>query len=270
METVKEHVERPFVLVQLSDLHIGATWAGVDPLARFRGSLQALLRLPSPPDAVIVSGDLADHGAPEEYAVVKEGLAQLGVPVHVVPGNHDDRRTLRRCFQLPGEDGEPVDYTADSGPLRLVMLDSTVPGEVRGDLGTEQLKWLERTLRTAPGRPTILVMHHPPLHTGVAAWDKNGLSDRARVELERVVCQQTQLRGILAGHLHRTIAAIVGGHLALTVPSTFVQGRLDLTAEEFGLAEEEPPGFAVHTLLGCRLISHVEVVTESRSSRPRE
>lgn len=257
--------DKPFLLVQLSDLHVGAAWAPVDPLARFRACVETIRQSPARPDAVIISGDLADHGSVEEYAQVRQEVATLGVPVHVVPGNHDDRRTLRACFGLPGEGAAPIHYTADVGPLRLVMLDSTVPGEDRGELGREQLSWLKATLTAAPQRATLLVMHHPPLHTGMTMFDSVGLSDSTRLELGRILSQHCQVRAVVSGHLHRAIAAHIGGGLALTAPSTYVQARLDPAANGFPLAEGEPPAFAVHALLGDDLISHTQLVLPSAS-----
>jgi 3',5'-cyclic AMP phosphodiesterase CpdA len=248
------------LLVQLSDVHIGATWAPVDPLARLRACVEAIRHRPGRPDAVVVSGDLADHGSPEEYALIKAELARLGVPVHVVPGNHDDRRALRSCFGLPGEDAAPVSYAADAGPLRLILLDSTVPGEDRGDIGLEQLGWLDTTLAADPARPTLLVMHHPPLLTGVPAWDSIGLAEAGRLELARLVAQHPQVRGMVAGHLHRPIAAAAGGRVAFIAPSTYVPARLDVAADHFLFADEEPPAFALHAFPDGDLVSHVQLV----------
>src|SRR5919204_4386457 len=120
---------KPFLLVQLSDPHIGATWADADPVAGLTAAVEAVRRLPDAPDAVLVSGDLADHAADEEYEIVRELLARLGAPVYALPGNHDDRDTLRRHFGLPAPPGAPVQYAVDLGPMRLVVLDSQRPGE---------------------------------------------------------------------------------------------------------------------------------------------
>jgi 3',5'-cyclic-AMP phosphodiesterase len=249
-----------FVVAQLSDPHIGATWAAADPLPRFQACVAAVRQSTIRPDVLIVSGDLADHGHADEYEIVKKELASLDVPVHAVPGNHDDRRTLRHCFELPGDGEEPIAYVGDVGPLRLVMLDSTVPGADHGDVDRDQREWLDATLRHAPERPTILVMHHPPLRTGVPAFDSILLGDSSRLELARVLARHDQVLAVLSGHLHRSIAATVGGRTALTTPSTYVQGRLDLAATELRLADEEPPAFAVHTLLDGCLTSHVQLV----------
>jgi 3',5'-cyclic-AMP phosphodiesterase len=100
----------------------------------------------------------------------------------VLPGNHDDRRALHRHFGGPGAAGEPVQHSVDLGPLRLVVLDTTRPGEDPGALDAERLDWLDAELAAAPRLPTLLAMHHPPLVTGVPAWDELGLpvADRRR------------------------------------------------------------------------------------------
>ena len=92
----------PFLLVQLSDPHIGATWAGGDPVAGLRAAVESVRRLPDRPDAILMSGDMADNAADGEYELVRDLLAEIGVPVFVLPGNHDDRDRLRAHFDLPG------------------------------------------------------------------------------------------------------------------------------------------------------------------------
>src|SRR5439155_25479811 len=118
-------VIRPFLLVQLSDPHIGATWAAGDPVARLRAAVESVRRMPDVPDAVLMSGDLADNAADAEYELVRELLAQIGAPFYVLPGNHDHRDTLRRHFDLDGTAGTPVQYAVSLGPLQLVAPDST-------------------------------------------------------------------------------------------------------------------------------------------------
>jgi Icc protein len=253
-------VPRPFLLVQLSDPHIGATWADGDPAAGLRAAIESVGRLPDTLDAVLMSGDLADNAADGEYELVRELLAQLGVPAYVLPGNHDDRDTLRRHFDVPGAMGTPVQYAAELGPLRLVVLDSTRPGEVPGELDAGRLSWLETELARAPDRPTVLALHHPPVSTGVAAWDELGLPAADRHALGAVLERHPQVRRIVAGHVHRTMTAELAGRAVLTVPSTYVQTRLSFSSDEIETVAE-PPGFAVHALLDGELASHVQPVT---------
>ena len=250
----------PFLLVQLSDPHIGATWAGGDPVEGLRAAVESVRRLPDAPHAILMSGDLADSAADGEYEVVRELLAEIGVPVFVLPGNHDDRDKLRRHFDLPGESGAPVQYAADLGPLRLVVLDSTRPGEVRGELDTGRLRWLDAELARSPDRPTLLALHHPPASTGIAVWDEIGLPVADRRALAEVVDRHPQVRRIVAGHVHRTLTGDLAGRAVLAVPSTYVQGRLSFNSDEIETALE-PAGFAVHALLDGELASHVQPVT---------
>jgi 3',5'-cyclic-AMP phosphodiesterase len=252
-------VTKPFLLVQLSDPHIGANWAAGDPVPGWEAALESVRRLPDPPDAVLVTGDLADHGEDGEYAVVKSTLETLDAPAYVLPGNHDRRLGVRTHFGLPGEGDAPVRYAADLGPLRLIALDTTRPGHDSGELGTEQLDWLATELASAPDRPTLLAMHHPPFATGSPVWDAIGLDPSHRVALADVIRPHRQVLRIVAGHVHRPIAAELAGRVALSIPSTYVQGRLRFDATELELIDE-PAGFAIHALHDGEIASHLQAV----------
>jgi 3',5'-cyclic-AMP phosphodiesterase len=255
-------VSRQFLLVQLSDPHIGADWAEGDPTARLAAAVESVRAL-GQPDAVLVSGDLADHASDAEYDVVRELLAPLRAPVHVVAGNHDDRAALRRHFDVPGADGEPVQYSADLGPLRLVVVDTTIPGADPGALDGGRLDWLDAELAAAPETPTIVAMHHPPLLTGSPVWDDLGLPAADRAALGEVIGRHGQVRRVVAGHVHRTMTGEMAGTPVLTVPSTYVQARLNFDSQELELTPD-PAGFGVHVVADGELTSHVESVAAQR------
>jgi Icc protein len=212
------------------------------------------------PDAVLVSGDLAEHAADAEYEQVLELLAPLEAPIFVLPGNHDAREALRRHFAVPGAGGEPVQYSADLGPLRLVVVDTTRPGENPGALDEERLQWLDDELAAAPGVPTVLAMHHPPLVTGIPPLDHIGLPAEDRRALGAVVGRHPQVRRIVAGHMHRPVAAELAGRTVLAVPSTYMQARFDLHSQELQLAPD-PAAFALHVLRDGEVISHIQTVS---------
>jgi SAM-dependent methyltransferase len=98
------------------------------------------------PDAVLLSGDIADNASDDECARVRELLALLSVPTYVLPGNDDRPDALRRHYRLPGTGEEPIQYAAELGTWRLVVLDSTCPGADRGELDDARLDWLEAEL----------------------------------------------------------------------------------------------------------------------------
>ena len=252
----------PFLLVQLSDPHVGADWIDADPLALLADAVESVRAMPQQPDAVVVSGDLTDHGADVECEAVRETLAILDVPIHVLPGNHDLREPIRRCFELPGHADEPIQYAVDLGPLRLVVLDTTIPGEDAGALDAERLGWLDDTLAQEPDALTLIAMHHPPLRSGVPALDRIALALADQRALGDVVERHPQVQRFVAGHVHRVMAGQLAGRTALAVPSTYVQTQLDFSLEEIELADE-PAGFGVHAVRDGELSSHVQPVART-------
>lgn len=252
-------MSRPFLLVQLSDPHIGAEWTASDPAAGLEAAIDAVRALGASPDGVLVSGDLADHAADEEYEQVRALLGQIDAPSYVLPGNHDDRDALHRHFGVPGAGGEPVQYAVDLGPLRLVVVDSTIPGEDGGELDDERLSWLEETLAAAPDVPTVVAMHHPPFTIGIAPWDAIALRPSDREKLGDILARHEHVERVLVGHVHRAISTELGGRPVMSVPSTYIQGLLDFSSTELALSDD-PPGFAVHALVDGKLVSHVQPV----------
>jgi 3',5'-cyclic-AMP phosphodiesterase len=196
---------RPYLLGQLSDLHLGKKPKdGVDPTSSLEAVLAGLSRLPNRLDAIVVTGDVAHYGKRKEYRLARELLDATGVPVHVMPGNHDDRAKLREAFALPGEGDAPIDYEVDLGPLALVVVDSTAPGEEEpGRFTLAQLKRLDRVLTDLGEKPTIVAMHHSPLPTAMPGWDGANLIPAEDRALAEVIARHPQVRLIIGGHLHR-------------------------------------------------------------------
>src|ERR1700759_1109135 len=172
---------KPFLLLQISDTHLGADWEGVEPDECLLRAVEAILELPQRPDALVISGDLTQNGTPEEYSRVRELIAPLDLEPHALPGNHDLREPLREAFGLPGEGEEHCSYAVDLGPLRLVCLDSIGPGDDGGGrdggaLDGGRIEWLDAALGEEGEKPTVLAMHHPPLSTAVPSFDEIGLA----------------------------------------------------------------------------------------------
>ena len=255
----------PFLLVQLSDPHIGADWSGGDPLSSLAVAIEAVRSIRPRPDAILISGDLAHSGADSEYAAMRELLEPAGVPLFALPGNHDDRALLRRHFDLPGSGTEPVRYAAEIGPIRLLVLDSTVPGRDGGQLDAEQLDWLDSELAANPDTPVVVALHHPPFATGLPPFDRIGVAPEDAAAFAAVVARHKNVQRIVAGHVHRAITGEVGGRPALTAPSTYEQALLDFSTEEL-VINAQPIGFAVHVLIDGKLVSHFHAVEASRRS----
>jgi 3',5'-cyclic AMP phosphodiesterase CpdA len=249
---------KPTLLAQVSDLHIGGNENGVDPVPHLEAVVVAIRSLPNAVDAVLVSGDLTHDGGSEEYRLARGLLEQLDAPLHVLPGNHDDRALVRDAFDLPGVGDDPIDYTADVGDLRLIALDSNVPGQDPGAFEPEQLRWLDAELEKATGRPTLLALHHAPIPTAIREWDGINMPLEEREALGEVVARHPHLRAIVGGHLHRIAASTLGGCPVISAPSTYLQARPDFYKEDVEFVD--PPGFAIHALLDGELSSQVESV----------
>lgn len=210
-------------------------------------ALRALRNLPQPPDAIVISGDLTDCGLASEYAVLSEMLQRLiKVPVLLIPGNHDRREVMRAELRhLPGMNDDPkfIQYAVETLPLRLVMLDTVVPGEEYGDLCPARLEWLDKTLSARPERPTVVVMHHPPFVTGIRHMDSLGL--RHADAFAAIIGRHRQVQRILCGHHHRPIVAPFAHAIASVAPSVAHQVELDLWTDGPATWTLEPPAFQI-------------------------
>jgi 3',5'-cyclic AMP phosphodiesterase CpdA len=214
---------------------------------------------------VLVSGDIAEHAAAAEYERARELLSPLTMPVHVLPGNHDDAEELRAAFGA-----ETIAYAVPCGPLRLVACDTTLPGSDGGALGPERRAWLDAALAEDPSTPTVVAMHHPPMLTGVPAMDQIAFADADRSALAELVAAHAQVRTIVAGHVHRTVVGRVGPCPVFACPSVHLALALDLrpAVEPRVAIVDEPPAFAVHTLVDGEIASHVQPIGDFGPPRP--
>jgi 3',5'-cyclic AMP phosphodiesterase CpdA len=249
----------PTILLQLSDLHLRAERGAPDD--RLIRAVAVARELQPRPLAVLLSGDVADEPTAEVYERAHSIVSALGVPIHAIPGNHDDRDLLAMRFGgRESASGAPVHVLAYVGALRLVGCDTTVPGSDAGSIGSEQLEWLSRALSDEPARATLLALHHPPVATGIRAMDEIGIDAKRAAALESLLVSHPQVLAVTCGHVHRVTATSFAGRPLLICPSTNSTLRLDLrAAEELPLVfDEQPLGFAVHALVGGRLVSHVQ------------
>lgn len=203
-------------LLHLSDTHLLAGEArlgsGIDTEANLRRTLEAVERMQLRPDAIVFTGDLTDLGEPDAYralrAAVEPVAERLGAPVVWVAGNHDERPALRRGLLDLEPTDEPVTGVWDLGGLRLIALDSTVPGWHHGEIDDAQREWLAGILSSPAPLGTILALHHPPLPSHVPLFDILELRDQSRLA---EVVRGSDVRAILGGHLHYSTSGTFAG-----------------------------------------------------------
>lgn len=207
-------------IIHLTDTHIrpaGQRVHGVvDSYAQLTAVLGNLRAARRPIDAIVLSGDLTDTGSPEAYRRLRDAVepvaGDLGARTVYLMGNHDDRRAFRAALPVadadPADPDGPIDQVVELAGLRIIALDSTIPGAHDGALDDRQVRRLVELLREPAPRGTVLTLHHPPIPSPVAATDHLRLRDPA--PLERAVAG-SDVHLILCGHNHLTGVGALGG-----------------------------------------------------------
>ena len=260
------------VIVQLSDTHLIAggapAYGRVDTYAamqRAAAHLAGLGRAVGGIDALVITGDLTDHGEPEAYALLAEALKDLPFPIHALPGNHDLREPMRAAFPAKPATG-PLDEAIQVGPLRLVLLDDLVEGEPWGRLSAAQLEWLDTTLAAHAPHPTLVFLHHPPFATGIAFMDAIGL--REPEALETVIRRHPHVHLVGCGHIHRTIITHWAGVPCVVAPGPAHAVALDVADNAVPGFAMEPGAVLVHRWDGTRLVTQVSFVDPWGGAQP--
>lgn len=251
------------LIAQLTDLHIRplgrAAYRVVETNMLAERAFRAVAALTPRPDVVIITGDLTDCGLVEEYELLGELIARwLPMPVYLIPGNHDRRENLKAVLgHLPGIPDDPdfVQYVIDDHPVRLVMLDSVVPGHGHGELCERRLAFLRAALDAAPGKPTLIAVHHPPIVTGVGHMDRINLWSGP--EMAGILRGRDTVLGVICGHDHRPIVAAFADTIVQVIPGVAHQVALDLTPDGPAQFVMEPAAFTLHSWAPDRgLVSH--------------
>jgi 3',5'-cyclic AMP phosphodiesterase CpdA len=255
------------LIAQISDVHIGFDRGNPDELnlQRLRAVVARLVSGPNRPDLLLMTGDLTESGDAESYARLAEAVAICPFPVLAMVGNHDEREPLLAAFPQTPSAGGFVHYVVDRPGFRLVVVDTLEPGRHGGAFCDARVAWLRATLAADLQTPTYIAMHHPPFESGITWLDSAG-SEPWIARFAAATTGFPQLRGIIAGHLHRTIHTSWNGLSVSVCQSTAPAVALDLTPidedrpDGRDLITDELPGFALHRWDGERLITHSESI----------
>ncbi|MFT4085543.1 MAG: metallophosphoesterase [Gordonia sp. (in: high G+C Gram-positive bacteria)] len=244
-----------FVVAQLSDLHFNGTrehrarvMAALDYLVGTCGGSRNI-------DALLVTGDLADDGLPEEYREAATTLV-TDIPTLTILGNHDDRGAysqvhtgrrstspVNRALQL--DDG--------SSSLLLLALDSSIPGRNDGYLGDETLRWAREQIAHARDTDVLLAFHHPPTTIGMPFMDERRMFDTEG--LESLMADFPNVLGVACGHAHSSAATVFCGRPLIVAPGVSSTLSLPFEGEDF-LNEVQGPGVALHLIDDHRMTTH--------------
>ncbi|MBB4685194.1 metallophosphoesterase [Amycolatopsis jiangsuensis] len=250
------------IFAQLSDLHLDG---GDRADARAAAVLRFLHECVQPVDAVLVTGDIADHGLPEEYRRAAE-LLEYPAPVVVCPGNHDVRAPFREgLLGGPAADG-PVNTATEVAGVLIAACDSSIPGHGAGYLADETLSWLDEVLAGHDG-PALVAFHHPPVEVGIPLVDR--IRQTGEDRLAAVLRRHPGVAGLLCGHVHTGAATTFAGVPVRIAPGVVSGSLLPIEPgsgrgwDEGGPLEfDRPPSLLLHVLHDDgRLTTHHRVVT---------
>lgn len=252
---------------QITDIHIGFEPGNPDEpnMHRLRATLERLFDGPNRIDLLLLTGDLTENGDAESFARLASALSAAPCPVLPIPGNHDTRRALLAAFpQARGTDGF-LHYVFETGDMRFLLLDTFEPGRHGGGFCETRAAWLASRLAEAPGRPTVIAMHHPPFVSGID-WMDPDPGEGWIARFADTTRGHGQIKAVLCGHLHRTVVTNWQGAPMIVGPSTAPSVALDLSpidpADPDGraLIRDAPPGYALHRWDGHGLVTHFERV----------
>ena len=247
------------LIVHLSDLHLmpghQLAYAAADTRTFFQQTIQAVLQLRPFPDVVLITGDIADKGAAGSYINARKLLSELNCPVFLVPGNHDHKEALLEAFpelslhlvRLKDNPKTTICYAIEDFPVKLIGLDSVIPGQHGGGLDPRQLAWLDETLGRLSGLPCLIFMHHPPFASGISHMDQEPFQRVAA--FKTIIKKHPQVQRILGGHLHRSVTRNFAGTTACVAPGVGMQLVLDLSPGALSQFILEPPAFLLHSLV---------------------
>jgi Icc protein len=256
------------LVAQVTDLHIG--FDGDNPhelnVRRLNQVIDHLNAMRQKPSLLLVTGDLVEWpDDTDAYRHMVSLIARWQGPVLWAVGNHDGRKAFRAAFpEVPTDEHGFIQYETDHGGVRWIVLDTLDEGRHGGMVCEQRAAWLEQRLAERQADPTVIVLHHPPVDTGID-W-MSALDCEAWVQrLERIIRPAEQVVAMIAGHVHRPIATSFAGKPLVVCSSTAPWIALDLEdidpAHPDGrpLIVAEPPAYALHYWNGERLLTHFDV-----------
>lgn len=250
------------LIAQITDIHIG-----FDPdnpaeynRRRLDEVLDVLIEGPNRPDLLLATGDLTDRGDDDSYRRLANAFSRCPFPVWPSVGNHDLRDSFHARF--PGfDDGNGfVQYTVELPELRLVTVDTLEEGRHGGAFCAQRAAWLDAELAKDKTKPTYIVMHHPPVESGIE-WMNTDPDEPWVGVFTDVMRRHPQVRGLICGHLHRSVTVAWEGRTVAICSSTAPQVSLDLRPIDENKPDDRPmivaedPAYALHRWNGRELVS---------------
>jgi Icc protein len=225
------------LVAQITDTHLFATTEkrllGLQTQESFQAVLQQIKNLITCPDLLLLTGDLSQDGSAASYELLQQMVCPLGIPTYWLPGNHDQPAVMAQVLQRSPVSAQKSFH---QGGWQFLLLDTSVPGCVHGQLSQADLDWLDQELSQSEHEPALLAFHHPPFLVG-SDW-MNDIGLRNAEDLFAVCDRHPRLKLALFGHIHQEFSRQRGGVHYLGTPSTCIQFKPN--SPHFSLDEEQP------------------------------
>ncbi|MEQ3695131.1 MAG: 3',5'-cyclic-AMP phosphodiesterase [Thalassolituus sp.] len=225
-------------VIQVTDTHlfgdVGGKLLGVPTFDSMSAVLDRVRDFDFDSHAMLVTGDLSQDGSEQSYRHLHDAMSPFDKPVFWLPGNHDEPQNLAKV----GDESEHLHKVIRSKHWQIIMLDSQVEGAVFGQLNTDELAYLDKTLSEAPELHTLIALHHHPVSMDSDWMDNIGLKNRH--EFLEVLGRHKNAKGVIWGHVHQSCDGLVGGVRLMATPSTCIQFSPQTT--DFSL-DDVAPGF---------------------------
>ncbi len=233
--------------IHVTDTHLVAAprrLYGLDPRARLAAAVGDIARRHADAAFVAITGDLTHWGQPGAYAALREVLAPLPMPCHLVLGNHDDRAAFLEVFpETPTDPAGFVQYAVETEAGVMLMLDSLTEGTHGGLLCEDRLDWLAGQVERFRGRDLFLFLHHAPFDVGVPGMDRIRLLNAEA--FWQALQGHPRIRHLFYGHVHRPICGSWRGIPCSTLPGTSHQVQLQFEEPEAVPGSHEPPAYGI-------------------------
>ena len=202
------------MLIQITDTHIlppgEVLYGSIDTAKHLKATVRSINRMRPIPDVVLITGDLVDRSEKVAYQQFIDLIKPLKMPVHVIPGNHDDPQMMSEAFDgtpyFPASD-DTFQYAIEDLPFRVLALNSYSDGTELPEFGEERLSWLQHQLSQSD-KPVLIAIHHPPMTTGIELIDMGG--SEWFQGLKSVLAEHDQVKLVICGHCHADLCGRIG------------------------------------------------------------
>jgi 3',5'-cyclic AMP phosphodiesterase CpdA len=210
------------LFLQISDSHIGFNKeANPDVAGTLTRTIAMVNAMPQKPPLAIHTGDITHLSKPAEFDTAASLLSQLKITeIHTTPGEHDVADVnVTEYFTRYGKPSQNRGYYSfDHHGVHFVSLINVLNFKANGlgNLGHDQLEWLEQDLKGRSASTPIVVYAHMPLWTIYEPWGwGTGDADQAMSYLKRFGSVT-----VLNGHIHQIVQKVEGNITFHTARST--------------------------------------------------